>query len=285
VTNKPITGLTRRVDEEEAEQVFRELKAYGYATVENFMQPPLVADLLSTVQDQWEQKKDSHLRGRPERDADDKLVYNLQNKDKKFVDVLSDPFVVKVCMHMLNDPYHRFLPADKPNYILNYYNARSSGQSLDLHIDTNIPARGDYTWVIQLSFLLNDMSEENGCTVVVPGSHQSGNFTDRSLKRVKPIAARAGDLVIWDSRMWHGTTANTSGRSRWALIASFSRWWVKQSMDITRGLPQDIYAELTDEQKSILGFCSIPPKNESDRINTKTGYDFLKPSVSDYFDQ
>ena len=32
-----------------------------------------------------------------------------------------------------------FLPKEKPNFIINYFNARSSGNKLDLHIDSWIP--------------------------------------------------------------------------------------------------------------------------------------------------
>lgn len=136
---------------------------------------------------------------------------------------------------------------------------------------------------MQVVFLLDDMDETNGCTVVVPGSHRSGEFSDRALAKDVPITASAGDVVIWDSRVWHGTRENVRNASRWALVATFSRWWMKQSMDMTRSFPDEIYRLLTDEQKSLVGFCSIPPQDENDRINTKCGYDFLKPSASDYY--
>ena len=186
-------------------------------------------------------------------------------------------------MAKLNDPYYRFLPPDTPNYILNYYNARSSGLALDLHIDSQVPNPGEFTWAMQVVFMLDDMNEENGCTVVVPGSHLSGRYTDREFMNVKHLNAKAGDLVIWDSRLWHGTTENKTGAARWALIATMTQWWVKQSMDITRSLPEDIYQKLSNEQKALLGFCSIPPVDDKIRINTKCGYDFLKPSVKDYY--
>ena len=53
----------------------------------------------------------------------------------------------------------------------------------------------------------------------------------------------------------------------------------------TKSLPQEIYEKLTDEQKSVMCFCSIPPRNEFERINTKCGYDFLKDNVKEYFEK
>jgi hypothetical protein len=59
-------------------------------------------------------------------------------------------------------------------------------------------------------------------------------------------------------------------------------WWVKPSMDIIRGLKDDIYQKCTDQQKQLLGFCSIPPINPLERTNTKTGYDLLKKNINEY---
>ena len=221
--------------------------------------------------------------GKPKRDIDDKILYNLQNKDKFFVDILGCPVIEKIAISKLNDKYYRFLPDSKPNYTLLYFNARSSGKELDLHIDSNIPFIGPYTSVMQFAIMLEDSDENNGCTVVVPGSHQSGEYSNRNLDNKISVTAKAGDIVCWDSRLWHGTLPNKSKKSRWAIIATLGRWWIKPSMDIPRGLPEHIYTELTNKQKVLLGYCAIPPKNEFERINTKCGYDFIKPSVKDYF--
>ena len=36
------------------------------------------------------------------------------------------------------------------------------------------------------------------------------------------------------------------------------------------------FNKLNNKQKQILGYCSIPPKSENDRINIKCGYEVLK---------
>lgn len=265
----------------EIDQCLKELAVYGYCILEQFMNRSTVSLLKERVlslhsgQDVYD--------GVPERDKNDGIVYNLQSKDKVFVDLLSGDVLHDVLMPKLNDPYYRFLPADVPNYYLHYYNARSSGNKLDLHIDSHFPFVGKRSIVMQTAFLLDDHTEENGCTVVVPGSHMTGDFTDRELSNVSPVNARAGDLVMWDSRLWHGAMENRSGTSRWSLIATWGMWWIKPAMDITRSLPDEIYQLLDDKQKQLLGFCCIPPADEKDRINTKQGYDTLCDSVGEYY--
>ncbi len=273
----------RQIINSEYVQHLKNIDVYGYTVVKSFLSTKLVGILKNLVID-WHQKSvfNSYV-GVPQRDVSDKILYNLQNKHKLFIDILCDEFIKDLLIKKLNDEFYRFLPENAPNYILNYYNARSSGSALDLHIDSHIPAAGGYPWAMQVAFVLEKQDQNNGCTVVVPGSHQSGRYTDRGLENVSPVITDPGDLVVWDSRLWHGTLENKSGASRWSLIATFTRWWLKQSMDMTRSLPDAIYQELSNEQKSILGFCSIPPVSESDRINTKTGYDSLLPHVSDYY--
>ena len=280
-----IENFSREIKETEQTQALKELNAYGFARVSNFLTSEGLHRLLTLTEDRYEKLNANgkiKYKGVPERNKDDKMLYNLHNIDRAYLDLLVSPFVTAIASAKLNDEHYRFLPADVPNYILHYYNARSSGQKLDLHIDSHIPFAGDYTNMMQFVFLLQDSDVDNGCTVVVPGSHKSANYTDRDLENVFPLTGKAGDLVFWDSRLWHGTLENVSGRSRWALIATIGMWWVKQTMDIVRGMNDDIYKQCTDQQKQLLGFCAVPPIDPMERNNTKCGYDFLKPSIKDY---
>lgn len=273
--------MFRNIEPAEQIQYLKEIDVYGYVHIPSYLNTEVVTSLKKMVENHY--VKDTQYKGVPQRDKSDKILYNLQNKDKIFIDILGGPALKNILMQKLNDRYYRFLPDDVPNYILNYYNARSSGQKLDYHIDSHIPVTGNRTWLMQAAFVLEDQDETNGCAVVVPGSHLMAHYTDRELIKNTPLVAHAGDLLIWDSRLWHGTGENKTGRSRWVLIATFSMWWIKQAMDITRSLPGKIYAELSTEQKALLGFCSIPPADEKTRINTKTGYESLMPSVLDYY--
>lgn len=273
----------RSVDDSEITTHAQNLDTQGYTNIKGLLEKEEVADLLTLLEKDFEASKKMDYKGRPDRDHKDRMVYNLQYKNKRYVDLLEHSALQSLIKKKLNDPYYRFLPTETPNYILSYYNARTGGTKLDLHIDSYVPSPGDFTWAMQCVFVLEDHTADNGCTVVAPGSHLSGRYTDRSLTDLKEVLPQAGDVVLWDSRLWHGTRENTSGKSRWALIATLTQWWVKQSMDIPRGMPEKIYQELTDSQKALLGFCSIPPKNEEERINTKCGYDALKSSVKDYF--
>lgn len=152
-----------------------------------------------------------------------------------------------------------------------------------MHIDSFIPFLGEHLISMQVVIILEDQYRENGCTSVIPGSHLSGEYVSQDeAENAIPVESKAGDVVIWDSRIWHGTFENRSDASRWSLIATFVRWWIKQGYNITEQLPQSIYEQLSDSEKAVLGYCSKPLDDERSGIDFKKGYDWLKPKVSDY---
>ena len=271
----------RDIDHDETDQHLKRLRSTGYTKIEQGLDLELVEGLLDRVTTQFERHKGSMAPVPSEWDA--LWVLNLQNKDKTFIDLLDLPIVESLMKVMLNDPFFRHLPSDDPNYILGQFVARSSVKPLQLHIDAGMPQPGPATAMVQLGFVLEDMDERNGCTMVVPGSHLLGEYSDRELQHLHPIPARAGDIVVWDARVWHGSGANTSQGTRWSIVATFQRWWVKQSFDMPRALPQEIFDELTDQQKALLGFCTIPPFDESERRTRARPYSDLPSRVDDFY--
>ncbi len=273
----------RTLTNADIEQSLKELRVYGYTSIPGYLNPSEVQKYRDLVNLHWDARRHTEFKGRPERELTDKMVYGLQKRDKAFIDLLDAEGLVQILMANLNDPYYKHLPPDMPNYILGFYNARSSGAELALHTDTFVPSPGDRTWTMQASFFLEDSRVDNGCTILVPGSHVSGKFVDREMKKLEYVEVKAGTLVLWDSRIWHGTTANQTGESRWAMIATLTCWWVKQRTDMTRSLPEEIYTQLSDRQKILLGFATIPPKDEKERLNFKGGLQDLRPRVMDYY--
>lgn len=278
-------NFNKNISEKKNNQYLKDIEYYGYTKIENFLNKKQVSYLLKLVNNEYKdlnEVKKIKYKGVPSRNSYDKIVYNLYNLDHAFIKLLSQESIQNIAKGKLNDPYYRYLHSDLPNYCLSYYNARSSGKKLDFHIDSHIPYLSDNIFAMQFTFLLEKSTIENGCTIAVPGSHKSGKFTDRDFSNYKNLTGSPGDLLIWDSRIWHGTNDNISKRSRWALIATLTSWWLKPAVDIIRSINPDIYDKCSDNEKLLLGFCSIPPTNIFERNNTKNGYDFLKKNLSEY---
>jgi ectoine hydroxylase-related dioxygenase (phytanoyl-CoA dioxygenase family) len=212
-------------------------------------------------------------------------LYNLQREDIRYTRIFTgDPLIMAILRGLLNDTWYKQIPQDQPNFVLRSMIGRSSGPAtMPLHIDSFVPGSGKYCIACQVAIVLEDQTPERGCTVVVPGSHRSDEYANQSaMDNAVPLETRAGDIVIWDSRLWHGALGNTTGSSRWSLIGTFVRWWMKQNYDITGTLPERIYATLTDDEKAVLGYCSRPPRDEMERPDMKTGHAQLKATVAVY---
>jgi len=266
--------IIKEIDSKLINTVHSELNKNGFIHLKKKIRPIYVSKFLKILKQIY--KKGVNNKGLPERDTKDLRINNLAKRHKLFCDLISDNQIEKILIPILNDKYYRHLPDNLPNYILGGFNGRSSGNKLDLHIDSCIPFKSDYKNAILILFILEEMHKDNGATIVVPKSHNSGTFTNRKTKKYKIINGQPGDILIMDARTWHGTTENLSNKSRWVITSVFYAWWMKQQVDFTRSIPTNIFNKLTNKQKQLLGFCSIPPVSEKDRINIKCGYEILK---------
>lgn len=271
--------MLREIKKKERIKILNDIEKNGYSLVKELIKNKNVNILLNKLKEVYKKTKlvnKKKYNGVPKRDAKDLRIYNLPQKDKLFIDLITHKEIEKILIPLLNDPYYRYLPKNLPNYIVGSSTARSSGNLLDLHIDSMFPFTGKQPISMLLLFVIEEMYQENGGTVVVPKSHLSGTYTDRKTKKKISINGKPGDLLIIDSRTWHGTSENKTNKSRWLINTLLTQWWLKQQVDIPSSIPKKILNQITNKQKQILGFCSIPPKSEKDRINTKCGYEIFK---------
>jgi hypothetical protein len=103
----------------------------------------------------------------------------------------------------------------------------SPHQDSSLIDETQFPAF--YGWVA-----LQDTTIENGCMHVIPGSHLWGNhyrsldvpwafekYTDLLLEYSQPIEMKAGEILLFDTALIHGSYPNNSKNLRAALNLFF----------------------------------------------------------------
>ena len=272
----------RKIGDAEHRQHVVNLETLGFTRVENFMSLEMCGHLLNLVRHYHAEHRGSTAEPPEEWSAG--WVLNLQNKHTDFIEIQTLKFLRRIIQPRLNDPHLRNFDADQPNYILGQYMARTSqDEGLYLHIDAGMPAIGGETTMMQTAFVLEDSPPEKGCTQAVPGSHRSGRYSDRESATAIDLPANARDLQIWDGRIWHGAGANTTGDTRWQIISTAQRWWVKQSYDMPRNLPQEIYERLTADERALLGCATIPPWDEATRRTRAVSPESLPDDVAELF--
>jgi ectoine hydroxylase-related dioxygenase (phytanoyl-CoA dioxygenase family) len=110
---------------------------------------------------------------------------------------------------------------------------------------------------------LDDFTEYNGATRVIPGTHRSGKIPSETLKDVKAphpdqvlTIAPAGTVVVFNSHLWHGGTLNRTQNTRCALHSYFCRRYQPQQTNQSRYLSPKTISRLTDVEKFILDIQS-----------------------------
>ncbi len=149
-----------------------------------------------------------------------------------------------------------------PNFKLSSLNSRASlpGHGLQaLHADyPRAVEPGDYR-VCNSIWLLDDFTEVNGATRLVPGTHRRGTTPEDEMedpRQTHPeemlLTAPAGTVVIFNSHVWHGGTLNRSDRPRRAIHSYFCRRDEVQQIDQQRYITSETLMRIPEAAKRIL---------------------------------
>jgi ectoine hydroxylase-related dioxygenase (phytanoyl-CoA dioxygenase family) len=128
-----------------------------------------------------------------------------------------------------------------------------------LHVDWGSPvAPGEYQ-ICNSIWMLDDFTEENGATRIVPGSHRWGRLPQDDMtdpRRPHPdeilVLGSAGTAVIFNSHLWHGGTQNRTDKPRRALHSAYVLRDKKQQTIFRNYLRPATYERLSTAQRYLL---------------------------------
>ena len=110
-------------------------------------------------------------------------------------------------------------------------------------------------------FALTDFTEENGATIIAPGS----NHWEGALPEVPPgstcqATMPAGSALLYSGKVVHGGGANTtSDEWRVGLHAGFCCGWLRAEENYQLTVPLDVAKTLPPDVQYLLGFRSYDP--------------------------
>jgi ectoine hydroxylase-related dioxygenase (phytanoyl-CoA dioxygenase family) len=146
-------------------------------------------------------------------------IDDLVNKEE-FDGVYTHPRVLAAVYHVLRCPFR-----------LGQLNGRDPlpgyGQQ-GLHADWVARSKGEPYRIVTAIWMLDDFTESNGATRLVPATHRllsppSKSFADPASRHgeQKIIVGAAGSVLVFNGHLWHSGTRNESSYSRRALQCSF----------------------------------------------------------------
>jgi ectoine hydroxylase-related dioxygenase (phytanoyl-CoA dioxygenase family) len=103
---------------------------------------------------------------------------------------------------------------------------------------------------------LDEFTEENGGTIVVPGTHQKAEPPDERFLEAaaESVQCPAGTAIVFDSTLWHAAGTNRSKRDRVGINQQFTRSFFKQQIDYVRALGDEVVERQSDRVQQLLGW-------------------------------
>src|SRR3990167_4539804 len=201
--------------------------------------------------------------------SQEKVVFNLHNKHINFMRLINHSFTMPIIGALLQKGSYN----DNEPYIYTGSSARSPSFNSEqqLHIDSRVPGC-DFALQAQCLWLLDDFTEQNGSTRVVPLSHQFKFYPENGKHYPKEVTvtAPAGSVIIFNGGLWHGSSKKCTHDDRWGVIISYARWFYKQSFQILQNTPKYIYDRLNEFEKCLLGAKTQLALDEFERISMRS---------------
>lgn len=249
----------------------KQLDEQGYVVLPDLMDAEFLDAARRRVDELYEQEGDeagSEFKQEPQ----SKRLANVVNKGEVFLRVINTPEVLECMAHVLG-----------PRFKLSSLNVRSADPHSDwvqpLHVDGgNLPDDKGYS-VCNSIWILDDFTVQNGATRLIPGSHRWNQrpidvLTDLTAPHPQEIliTGRAGTVVVMNSHLWHGGTANRTNRPRRAMHAYYTRSDKPQQLYQKKYLTPDLQAGLSPPLRKLLSLDDPENDEISSKITGLSGF-------------
>ncbi|MEU3752587.1 phytanoyl-CoA dioxygenase family protein [Streptomyces olivoreticuli] len=234
----------------DVEKASRDLVEAGYCLVECPLPTAAFEKLRGRLREVAEQERENGTAFLY--DGGNQRVFSLLNKGEEFERNVQDPTVMLLMEEILGFGF--LLSSTHANI------AGPGGSRMHLHADQTFarPPWPPYPLVANSMWMLDDFTEDNGATRLVPGSHLLDRQPDydRGEGNTESVAvcAPAGSVMIFDGRLWHQTGANTTDRPRHGILNYYCRGYVRQQQNFFSGLREDVATRATPELRRLLGY-------------------------------
>jgi ectoine hydroxylase-related dioxygenase (phytanoyl-CoA dioxygenase family) len=252
---------------QEQEQLDRD----GYVVLEACMDGDLLHGLRARILELFVEEGDrAGSEFKTEEHA--RRLANLVDKGEVFRRAIALPRMLEPVRHVLGGDCK-----------LSSLNARSADPHTDvgqpLHVDMSaIPDARGY-WVCNTVWMLDDFTEQNGPTRMIPGSHKWGQRPQDVLP--DPLAphpqevlltGKAGTIAVMNAHLWHGGTANRTAAPRLAMHGFYCRRDKPQQQYQKGLLRPEVQASLSPELRWILALDDPLNDQVSATVTVRSGF-------------
>ena len=176
-------------------------------------------------------------------------VFSLLNKGRCFVELAQHPLALFYAEYVLGE-----------EFLLSNIDANISGpggKRMFLHNDqVFMPPPWNEPMVLNVAWMLDDFTAENGATRVIPGSHHCRDLDGvPSEDDAIPVCAPAGSAMVFEGRLWHQTGSNvTRDQRRFGLFTYYGKPYLRQQENFFLSVQPEVVASATPLLRRLLGY-------------------------------
>jgi ectoine hydroxylase-related dioxygenase (phytanoyl-CoA dioxygenase family) len=130
-----------------------------------------------------------------------------------------------------------------------------------LHPDDAIypVARPHQELVVNVMWPLEEFTEANGATRIVPGSHRWVDERPGPDTETTTIEMPARTALVYLGSVWHGGGANRTARTRLGVVLHYASAWLRPVENHVLAVPPDTAKTLSPRLQELLGYNIYPP--------------------------
>ena len=235
----------------------KSLDEKGYVMFRGLIDPAWVKEMQDRFEFLFKQEGD-RAGTEVHQEKGTRRLSDLMNKGEMFDGVYMHPKILAGMYHIIGRDFK-----------MSAMNGRDSlkGQGLQpLHEDWNdfnendgaMREPNDPFHVANSLVMLDDFTEDNGPTRVVPGTHKmkAPQFYLEDQMAPHPdeikVLGKAGDAIVFNSHLWHGGTINKSGAKRRVLHPYYVAREYTQQQDQRKYIRRETYERISPAARYIL---------------------------------
>lgn len=241
---------------EQHSDILAALDEYGCAIIDNFLSPAVSKQVLAEV-DNLRQLAD------PGRDhINDSVSWFFGNCTRHLTalvkhsptlreHILPDPLLAAACDHTL-------LP-NCSQYQLNLAHLIDRGPGAEnqyLHRDHDVWFHMPKTFPLEIACMIamEDFSEQNGATRIVPGSHHWEPGREPKPEEIVNAEMPQGAIALYTGGIIHGAGHNQSDRWRPGIHLSYTLGWLRTEENLVLSIPPSVAKDFDEQTLAMIGY-------------------------------